>query len=216
MKKTLLLALMAAFALPVSAQHLTAEVSGGLGLDIGSKYEAQLSLLYGFNIGNHFYLGAGTGFRFAEMLDGEWTIETTSSDVYQSEYNIPLFARARFTFGTSEAAPFVQIDGGWCFGVGGKLSNDGSVTMPKDYEHLGPKFDPRTKGFFYEPQVGYNFSPNIHASVGLMMQRYDEYHLVGTKELDAPGLNWEKQYLVNEMEMANFATAITLHLGFSF
>ena len=216
MKRIITFVLIAALSLPAAAQQLSAEIGGGLGLDLGSKYEAQVSLIYGFNIGNHFYAGAGAGFRYAEMLCGEWTIANTTSDVYQTELNVPVFARLRYTFGSTETAPFAQVDGGWCFGVGGNLTSDGNVTMPEGYKDKGPVFTPRTQGFFYEPQVGYNFSSRVYASIGLMMQHYGEYLLVGTQAIDAKGLDWEDQYLVTERTYSNFATALTFHIGIRF
>lgn len=215
MKKIISISLALVISLSAMAQNFSAELSGGLGLDVGSKYNAQLSLIYGIDLGSHFQVGVGAGFRYSEMLDGEWTIETTSTDVYQTEFTVPAFLRLKYAFKDADASPFLQVDGGYAFGVGGKLADDGQVVLPKDKQNHIPVFDPKTRGLFYEPQIGYNFSSTAYASIGLQMQRYDEYHFILTG-IDAKDEDWNNQYVGNEKIYPNWAGAITFHIGFRF
>jgi hypothetical protein len=229
MKKFWMILLLALSSVTLSAQKLEvdAELSGVLGMDNmqGCKYAGQLKLTAGVEgLGlKGLMVGAGVGFDYASVLAGRWFVKADGSGntnkdtfVYQTEYLLPVFARLKYTFYGLNLAPYILVDGGYSFNVGGQKSHDYSLPI-EDGEIGGMplNYEGRAKGLYLQPQIGVHLSDRLYLGLGFMMQAYTQY-IVGYSTLDALDRNYETQTHSEEMTRSNYFNALSLHLGIKF
>lgn len=225
MKKYLMVLALSLFSVTLSAQKLTwsLEGLGVLGMDNmqGCEYAGGLKVAVGVeNIGlEGLMVGVGSGFNYASVLAGRWYSTTDGSDtfVYQKEYLMPVFARVKYTFLQLNLTPYILVDGGYAFNVGGQKANGYSIPiedgkpcgMPLDYEG-------RAGGLYLQPQVGLSLSKRLYIGLGFMMQAYTQYAVAVTGTLDAVDENFGSQTYVQDMTRDNFFNALSLHIGLKF
>ena len=225
MKKILLIMVLALSAVTLSAQRLEvdAELSGSLGMDNmqGSKYSGMLKFAAGVQeLGlKGLMVGAGVGFDYASVLAGRWysTTDHTDTFVYQTEYLLPVFARLKYTFTNLNLAPFILVDAGYSFNVGGQKAN--SYTLPiADGEKCGMplNYEGRAHGLYLQPQIGVSLSDRLYLGLGFMTQAYTQYVVAVTGTLSAMSDSYGKQIAVQDMTKDNYFNAISLHLGLKF
>ena len=229
MKKILLIMVLALSAVTLSAQKfaLDAEISGALGVDNmqGSKYSGMLKVAAGVEgLGlKGLMIGAGVGFDYASVLAGRWYVKSDNAGnsnketfVYQTEYLLPVYARLKYTLYNVKFAPYVLVDGGYAFNVGGQKAHDYSLPiadgekggMPSDYTA-------RAKGLYLQPQIGINLSERLYVGLGFMMQAYTQY-IVGYTALDALDDEFKTQDHLTDMTRSNYFNAVSLHIGLKF
>lgn len=205
------------FALQAQTNEFNVEVSGCLGLDMGSKYSVQLKAADGVRMGD-FFVGAGAAFSYSSVLAGEWysTVDEKTQDIYQTEFLLPVFARLRYSIGVLSVAPFIQVDCGWTFNVGGRKATGYSLPVEDGKSGGMPlKYKGQVGGLYLEPQIGVNIARNCYVALGFMMQNYTQ-RVVAISPLDAPGQDFEQQVLVKEMNKDNYMNGISIHIGLKF
>lgn len=165
-KLFLLVALMIATISVTNAQskgyEKSIELHGGIGLDNYSKYGLGISMINGYRFSDHFYLGAGVGYKCMNSL--YYTSSNYVGDRYTGYHEsfdsrnlIQLYARAKANLSKGKISPFLQFD------VGGSLdvnSNNGAGTAG---------------GLIIEPAFGVDFKTQdpktaIYFSIGYNMQ----------------------------------------------
>ena len=222
MKRLLVIMALALTGVTLSAQRFAAdvEVSGSLGMDKmqGSQYGAQLKGAVGVQWGG-LMIAAGTGLNYDSVLAGRWYSTTDGSEtfVYQTEYLLPVFARLKYTFRNLNLAPYLLLDAGWSFNVGGQKAHGYSIPikdgapcgMPLDYEG-------RAGGLYVEPQIGLSLSDRLYVGLGFMMQAYTQYAVAVTGTLNALDKNYGHQTLVQDFTRDNYFNALSLHIGLKF
>ena len=138
------------------------ELNGGVGLDNYSKYSFGISMINGYRFSDHFYLGAGVGYKNINSL--YYTSTNYVGNRYTGYYEsfdsrnlIQLYARAKANLSKGQISPFFQFD------VGGSLD-------------LNSNKDAGTaSGVILEPAFGVDFKTKdpktaIYVSVGYNMQ----------------------------------------------
>ncbi len=181
-----------AFALgPWSPARKSVEGYGHVSVSTGTNYSAGAAFIWGKQHTKGFFLGAGAGLRYVHSVhemedlgDGERIL------YYGDEGIVPVFVRARFgRVLTDRFRPFLTVD------IGGaiNLSQDGN-----------------TKGFFFEPQIGLDFTENFYVTLGV-----DIYHFLSRSIInvgDVIGTIQDPQRKAREI----MASGLSLHLGYSF
>ena len=185
-KLFLLVALMIATVSVTNAQskgyEKSIELHGGMWLDNYSKYGFGISMINGYRFRDHFYLGAGLGYKYMNSL--YYTSSNYVGDRYTGYHEsfdsrnlIQLYARAKANLSKGKISPFLQLD------VGGSLD----LNSNKDAGTAG--------GIILEPAFGVDFKTKdpktaIYVSVGYNLQgiSYRKWDLdpdvVGTSEGD--------------------------------
>lgn len=222
MKKLLVIMALALTGVTLSAQRFAwdVEVSGSLGMDKmqGSQYGAQLKGAAGVQWGG-LMLAAGTGLNYDSVLAGRWYSTTDGSEtfVYQTEYLLPVFLRVKYTFSKLNLAPYVLVDGGYSFNVGGQKAHGYSIPI-KDGDKCGMplNYEGRAGGLYMEPQIGLSLSEHLYVGLGFMMQAYTQYAVAVSGTLIATDKNYGKQTLVEDFTRSNYFNALSLHIGLKF
>lgn len=209
----------------LSAQRLTwgLEGSASLGMDKmqGCEYTGQLKAVVGYEgLGlKGLMLGVGTGMNYASVLAGRWYSTTDGSEVfvYQKEYLVPVFARVKYTFHSLNLAPYLLVDGGWVFNVGGQKAN-GYVLPIKDGEPCGMPVDyeGHARGIYLQPQIGFSLSERLYVGLGFMMQAYSQNAVAVSGTLLAKNENFGDQTYVQSLKNDNYFNALSLHIGLKF
>lgn len=209
-------------AFTLSAQELAVDVefSGSLGMDKmqGSQYGAQLKGVAGVQWGG-LMVGIGTGLNYDSVLAGRWYSTTDGSEtfVYQTEYLLPVFARIKYTFRNVNLMPYVLVDGGYSFNVGGQKAHNYVIPI-KDGEACGMplNYEGRARGLYMEPQVGVHLTDRLYLGLGFMMQAYTQYAVAVTGTLLATDSNYGSQTHVQDMTKDNYFNALSIHIGLNF
>ena len=229
MKKILMILALALSAVTLSAQKLAVdtEISASLGIDSmkGSKYSGMLKVAAGVEgLGlKGLMVGAGVGFDYASVLAGLWASKVDGSEiayqeefVYQTEYLVPVFARLKYTFYNLNVAPYILIDGGYAFNVGGQKASGYSIPIEDGKTNGMPlNYEGRAKGLYLQPQIGINLSERLYVGLGFLMQAYQQQTVTVTG-LDAYNENYEKQIYSSKIVRDNYFNSISLHIGFKF
>lgn len=136
------------------------------------------------------FVGVGTGLRYTDELRRiETDADGVSQNIYGAGIYMPIFMRTRF--GRNHAGsirPFATMDMGWS--VGAEKAN--------------------VKGFFFEPQIGLDITPNVYVTIGVDNRHFLRRSLVTIR--DAVDLVTRTEETVNK----KLASGISLHLGYSF
>ena len=225
MKRFLMILLLALPAVTLSAQRLAWSVEGSasLGMDSmqGCEYTGQLKAVVGMEgLGlKGLTVGIGSGMNYASVLAGRWYSTTDGSEtfVYQKEYLVPVFARLKYTFHSLNLAPYILVDGGWAFNVGGQKANGYSLPI-KDGDPCGMPLDyeGRAVGLYLQPQIGFSLSDHLYVGLGFMMQAYTQNAVAVTGTLLAKDKNYGSQTFVSKISKENYFNALSLHIGLKF
>ena len=162
---------------------------GHISFTEGTDFAAGATYVWGKQRTKGFFLGAGAGLRFVRSseLVGETDV---LKPVYGNEYVLPLFVRARFgRVRPGQFRPFVTAD------IGTAIN-----------------FDPdgKTKGFFFEPQIGLDLAENVYITLGVDTHHFLSRRLIGIGDVIGTIRNPEQK--VKDV----MSTGISLHLGYSF
>lgn len=155
----------------------------------GTDFAAGAAYVWGKQHTKGFFFGAGVGLRFVRSseLVGETDVLVP---VYGNEYVVPVFIRARFGRVRPEKfRPFVIAD------IGTALNFDK---------------DGKTKGFFFEPQIGLDLTENVYITLGVDTHHFLSRRLIGIGDVIGTVRDPEKK--VKDI----MSTGISLHLGYSF
>ena len=162
---------------------------GHISFTEGTDFAAGATYVWGKQRTKGFFLGAGAGLRF--VRSSEFVGETdVLKPVYGNEYVLPLFVRARFgRVRPGQFRPFVTAD------IGTAIN-----------------FDPdgKTKGFFFEPQIGLDLAENVYITLGVDTHHFLSRRLIGISDVIGTIRNPEQK--VKDV----MSTGISLHLGYSF
>lgn len=164
------------------------EVFGGPGLSKDSKYNFGLAVNAGSQVSEKFYIGGGIAYKYAECLYFKGFVGNKSTESRTTRNLLPIYARAKYNFTTSSVAPFLSVDAGY------NISLDNN-------EHKN------IEGFFFEPQVGLDFtmgslSSFVTLGVNVQNYHYDYFSLETTLDGDR-----EKKYMIG---------MFNIHFGFWF
>lgn len=176
------------------------EINGGVGLDNYSKYSFGIAMINGYRFSDHFYLGAGVGYKYINSL--YYTSTNYVGDRYTGYYEsfdsrnlIQIYARAKANLSKGQISPFFQFD------VGGSLD----LNSNKDAGTAG--------GVILEPAFGVDFKTKdpktaIYVSVGYNMQgiSYREWDL----DTDVVGTS------AGDVMKDGLAGQLTFRVGFRF
>lgn len=181
-----------AFALgPWSPGKKAVEGYGHVSVSTGTNYSAGAAFIWGKQHTKGFFLGAGAGLRYVHSVHEMEDLGDGSRILYYGDEGVvPVFVRARFgRVLTERFRPFLTVD------IGGaiNLSQDGN-----------------TKGFFFEPQIGLDFTENFYVTLGV-----DIYHFLSRSIInvgDVIGTIQDPQRKAREI----MASGLSLHLGYSF
>lgn len=225
MRKLLIVIAFCLSTVALSAQRMSwgVEGSASMGMDKmqGSQYAGQLKLVVGVeDLGiKGLMLGVGSGLNYASVLAGRWYSTTDGSEtfVYQKEYLVPVYARLKYTFHNVNLSPYVLVDGGWSFNVGGQKANGYSLPI-KDGEPCGMPLDyeGRAGGLYLQPQIGISLTDRLYIGLGFMMQAYTQYMVAVTGTLEAMNESYGTQTFVQDMTRDNYFNALSLHIGLKF
>ncbi len=181
-----------AFALgPWSPGKKAVEGYGHVSVSTGTNYSAGAAFIWGKQHTKGFFLGAGAGLRYVHSVHEMEDLGDGSRILYYGDEGVvPVFVRARFgRVLTERFRPFLTVD------IGGaiNLSQDGN-----------------TKGFFFEPQIGLDFTENFYVTLGV-----DIYHFLSRSIInvgDVIGTIRDPQRKAREI----MASGLSLHVGYSF
>lgn len=190
MKKALIICTMLISAFVANAQtagyEKSVEIFGGPGFNSSSKYQLGISMVNGYRMNEHLYLGAGVGFRLQEALYYKtYLFDSKGTDSRISRYIIPLYARVKANLTKSSVSPYL------CADLGGNID-------------VGQVKKKNVQGFFFEPQFGVDIDldelTSLYLAIGVNVAKtkYDVY-----RKLDVYNCK------VN-------ATTLAFHLGFRF
>lgn len=196
MKKVLLfLALILTSATVVSAQdkgyEKSIELTGSFGLNQFAKYGLGISMMNGYRINPNFYVGAGVGFKYFDVLyyssyiSSKYT-DTISHKSYDGKYLIPVWARVKANLTKTKISPYLLADAGWTFDVGQNPNKN-------------------AEGFFIEPQFGIDVKMQeaigLYFALGVNLQNY-HYEFISNSDSDGT-----KQFMLG---------TIAIHAGIKF
>ncbi len=181
-----------AFALgPWSPGKKAVEGYGHVSVSTGTNYSAGAAFIWGKQHTKGFFLGAGAGLRYVHSVHEMEDLGDGSRILYYGDEGVvPVFVRARFgRVLTERFRPFLTVD------IGGaiNLSQDGNP-----------------KGFFFEPQIGLDFTENFYVTLGV-----DIYHFLSRSIInvgDVIGTIRDPQRKAREI----MASGLSLHVGYSF
>ena len=118
------------------------DLFAGIGVNRFNNFAAGISLTYGLNLNDYFSLGLGAGCRYVNDLSSTGD----GSDHSISYLLVPVHARLKVNFGTSEEAPFFMFDGGYSY----------------DFWRM-------RSVFLLEPSLGINYKEKLNFSAGVIM-----------------------------------------------
>ena len=150
------------------------ELSGSFGVNKYAKYALSASMINGYRINPHFFIGAGVGFKYFDVLYYSSYISSDYTDTfkhtsYDGKYLIPLWARFKANFTDTKISPYAILDAGWTFDVGQNPNKN-------------------TEGFFIEPQLGLDVKMQekigLYFAVGVNLQNYHYQYISNHSDLD--------------------------------
>ena len=188
---TVALATSSAYAKPENTKgyEKSIELTGGFGLSQYTKYSLGVSMMNGYRVNPYFYVGAGIGFRYSDLL---YYTSWNGDEHYKSfdgKYLIQPWLRLKGNMTATKFSPYVVLDAGWTFDVGQNPNKN-------------------AKGLFFEPQLGMDFHLQgkqvFYFTIGVNLQDYQCMHF-NTGEHD-PGTSTSRYYV----------GTLAFHLGFQF
>lgn len=193
MKKVVLVLIGLFFAVQLSARvtgyEKSIELYSGPGLNDLSKYQLGISMINGYRINNHLFIGVGAGFRFQEsryMLSYGPGVKY-DHDYREERYIIPLFARIKANLTPTSVSPFFIAD------IGGNID-------------VGLVEDKTIQGIFIEPQFGIDIDLADFTSLSIS---------VGPNFANTKYLLFDF-YDYSHTEIKSFASSLVFHFGIKF
>lgn len=168
------------------------ELRGGVGLESGSRYAAEVDLIGGWHLNEHVCLGAGVGYQHSRALLYKGLLGGVPYETIYVDCNgIRLFMRGMSRFTDGKAAMFTYSDVGWSFNVSGK----------------GSPYN----GLFFEPGLGYDIRLSSRGAIYVMLGYLSQHTNYSQYSVAQDGTSFP-----DNVGMSEHTGQLTLHVGYRF